>query len=125
MLGIIMELVESEAVDESRIYLVGYSMGAYGCWHYLAEMPDRFAGCIAVAGGGDPSAADAIARTPVWAIHGENDGVVPPEQSQEMVDAALAANGKAKLTILENVGHNSFQVVRQPSNKYLEWLFKQ
>ncbi|MEM9368512.1 MAG: alpha/beta fold hydrolase [Planctomycetota bacterium] len=123
--GIIDEVVLTEAVDVSRIYLMGYSMGAFGCWHYLSETPDRFAGCIAVAGGGDPDAAAAVARTPVWAIHGKNDVVVPAESSREMVDAVIAAGGHAKLTILEKVGHGSFQVVKRTPNPYLKWLLQQ
>ncbi|MFG0261791.1 MAG: alpha/beta fold hydrolase [Novipirellula sp. JB048] len=119
------ELVGTESVDESRIYLIGYSMGAYGCWHYLATMPDRFAGCIAVAGGGDPDTAAAVAETPVWAIHGENDTVVSPAQSQRMVDAVVGAGGDARLTLLQNVDHGSFGVVKQTPNDYLQWLFKQ
>lgn len=119
------ELINTETIDASRVYLIGYSMGAYGCWHYGASMPDRFAGCIAVAGGGDPDSAARIVGTPFWAIHGENDTVVDPKQSQQMVDAVNEAGGDARLTILEGVGHNSFQVVRQTPNAYLEWLFEQ
>lgn len=125
VLGIIDDLIANETVDPSRVYLCGYSMGAFGCWHYLGAMPGRFAGCLAIAGGGNPEDADAIAHTPVWAIHGEDDPVIDVQQSRQMVDAVNSAGGNAKLTILKQCGHHSFQVVKQRPKAYLNWLFDQ
>ena len=45
------EIIKSNRIDESRIYLVGFSMGAMGGWQTLLDRPDRFAAAAIIAGG--------------------------------------------------------------------------
>ena len=42
-------------VDESRIYLMGHSMGAIGTWFLGAKYPDIWAALGAIAGAGSPN----------------------------------------------------------------------
>jgi predicted peptidase len=117
-------MIESRyMIDSSRVYLMGHSMGAYGCWHYATTMPSRFAAVIAVAGGGDESRAALAAQTPIWAIHGEDDKVIPLAESQAMVDAINAQGGEATLTLLPKVGHDSWKVFQNAPQIYLDWMF--
>jgi len=62
------------AVDESRVYCTGVSMGGGGAW--LAGATGRFAAVAPVCGAAraDPSTLDGV---DVWAFHGSNDVVVP------------------------------------------------
>ena len=79
----VVELVEAAieanpAIDPSRVYLTGLSMGSYGSWALLPEHHDLFAGAILVCGAG--SEADAVATLsdfPIWALHSEDDFIVP------------------------------------------------
>ncbi len=45
-------------VDESRIYLMGHSMGAIGTWALGAKYPQTWAALVAFSGVGAPSLAD-------------------------------------------------------------------
>ena len=38
-------------VDPDRVYVIGYSMGGFGTWHFLKEEPRLFAAGIPIAGG--------------------------------------------------------------------------
>lgn len=98
-------------------------MGAYGCWKYAASKPKRFAAMIAVAGGGDESDAERIAGTPIWAIHGIDDQVVPITESEKMVNATKAYGGEAILKRLPDVDHGSWKVFQESPRVYLDWLF--
>ncbi len=119
------ELKLTQAIDASRIYLVGFSMGGFGCWHFGAHSNEEFAALLPVAGGGKLDTAAQLASVPIWAVHGSVDTVVAPSRSQEMFDAVNSAGGNAKLSILEGVGHRSWDNVRTTPNKYIEWLFQQ
>ncbi|MCC9629892.1 prolyl oligopeptidase family serine peptidase [Blastopirellula sp. JC732] len=95
-------------VDPTRFYCTGLSMGGFGTWSLVAKHPHKFAAAIPVCGGGDPTQADALKSTPLWAFHGDKDGAVPLKRSEEMVEAVKAAGGDVKLTIYPGVGHDSW-----------------
>ncbi len=40
-------------IDETKIYLTGFSMGGFGTFRTACEFPDRFAAIVPVAGGGE------------------------------------------------------------------------
>lgn len=111
------------AVDPNRIYVLGESMGGYGAWALAAEAPDKFAAVVPLCGGGDTSSAPKLVNLPIWAFHGEDDTVVPPSESQEMVDAANEAGGRARLTILPGRGHD-IRDVAWKNGELIEWMLR-
>lgn len=105
----IMKLIEYSAsrydVDRDRVYLVGFSMGAYGTWRTAGVYPKVFAAIVPICGGGSPDQAKFLASLPVWAFHGDKDDVVPLTESEQMIDALRTAGGDSKLTVLPGAGH--------------------
>ncbi len=115
------ELEEKYAVDKSRIYLTGLSMGGFGTWELGTRQPERFAALIPICGGGSPEWADQLAKVPIWAFHGDQDRAVPVERTLEMVEAIKAADGDIKQTIYPGVSHDSWtQTYANP--KIYDWL---
>jgi predicted peptidase len=110
------------AVNPDRVYIAGLSMGGFGTWEMLERWPELFAAAVAICGGGDEAQAARMIKVPVWAFHGAKDGAVKPSRSQNMVEAVKKAGGRAKLTIYEDVGHNSWErPFRDPAT--FDWLF--
>ena len=102
-------LEEKYAIDESRIYLTGISMGGIGSWALAASHPTKFAAVVPICGRGNVADAEKLKDTPIWAWHGLADRVVPPSGTEKVVEAIRAAGGKKiKYTGLEDVGHNSW-----------------
>lgn len=121
---IIRTLVKDLPVDEDRIYITGYSMGGYGTFSLVAEEPELFAAAVPVAGGGNPSTADEMAKVPFWVFHGDADAVVKVEQSRAMVEALKRARANVKYTEIPGGDHGiGVQVYRD--EKLHEWLFEQ
>ncbi|MEJ2210469.1 MAG: prolyl oligopeptidase family serine peptidase [Anaerolineae bacterium] len=111
--GLLDEVVSSLAVDRSRIYLTGMSMGGYGTWHLAAMHPDRFAAIAPICGGGlpydgFPERVCALKDVPVWAFHGAQDPVVPLKESKSMVEALRACGGDVRFTVYPDAGHDSW-----------------
>jgi predicted peptidase len=119
------ELKDKLPIDENRIYLTGLSMGGYGSWQLAAHHPDVFAAVVPICGGGQPAWAVQFKDLPIWAVHGDDDKVVPPSKSREMIDAIKAAGGNPKYTELPGVGHNSWTPAYQDPHGVLEWMFQQ
>lgn len=121
-------VVENFAVDESRIYLTGLSMGGYGTWHWAAERPDRFAAIAPIAGGYHPSSANGpevcvLKDLPIWAFHGAKDDIVLPEESINVVEQLKACGGNVRFTLYPQAGHDSWTITYANSELY-QWFLK-
>ena len=131
-------------VDESRLYLMGFSCGGNGVWKLAFEDPERFAALVPVAGWArwrdngrgtvypaiaperGPNEFAAVARktaeVPTWIIHGADDVQVDVIEARGMADARGAS---ARYTEMVDVAHidaisEAFRV-----EGLFDWLFRQ
>jgi pimeloyl-ACP methyl ester carboxylesterase len=72
-------------IDDSRIYLMGHSMGAIGTWVLAAKYPDIWAALGPIAGTGNPQSVAAMKHIPQFVVHGDADPTVPVAGSRNMV----------------------------------------
>jgi predicted peptidase len=121
---LIEKLTSELPIDRSRIYVTGLSMGGYGTWDAIQRNPELFAAAVPVCGGGDETYAEGLRSVPIWAFHGNKDTVVKPRRSTSMVEAVNRAGGRAKLTMYEGVGHDSWNPA-YADPEMLAWLFSQ
>ena len=124
----LMALVKHSAAlsytDESRMYLMGASMGGYGSWQMGMSLPEYFAAMVPICGGGLFWNAARLVNIPVWAFHGAKDTIIPMEESQKMVDAVNAAGGNARLTIYPDNDHNAWSDTYS-NPEVFSWLLSQ
>jgi predicted peptidase len=117
--------IKENPIDAKRLYLTGLSMGGYGSWDWAAREPARFAAVVPICGGGDPSKAERLIKTPIWAVHGDKDEAVPVERSREMIEAIKKAGGEPKYTELAGVAHNSWTPAYSDPKGVVPWMFEQ
>ena len=122
----LLDFLESKyPLDAERLYLTGLSMGGFGSWRLAADFPERFAAMVPICGGGRVQDAKHLAKLPIWVWHGDQDKSVGVERSLEMVTAIRAVAGtRIKLTILEEIGHNSWSAAYATPDLY-RWLDQQ
>ena len=111
-------------IDQQRVYLLGYSMGAFGAWRTAADYPHLFAAIVPIAGGGEVDSANTIVHLPIWAFHGDGDKVVNVAGTLDMVEAVRREGGKPKMTIFRGSGHNVCGKALK-TNGMWHWLFEQ
>ncbi len=133
-------------IDKKRVYLTGLSMGGFGTWIYGAKHTDLFTALVPICGGGELSfikqrlglsqipdetpqeVEERIQRLkdiPIWAFHGADDDVVPPECSRNFVQKIKEAGGtKIQYTEYPGVKHNSW-VKAYDDIELSKWLFSQ
>ena len=63
-------------VDDTRIYLMGHSMGAIGTWFLGAKYPDIWAALGTIAGTGSPQTIARMRHIPQFVVHGDADPTV-------------------------------------------------
>ena len=72
-------------VDANRVYLMGFSNGAHGAWHYALRRPDVFAGILTDSGLPVATAGDRVdlaslqnaANLPVFVVNARDDRIAP------------------------------------------------
>jgi pimeloyl-ACP methyl ester carboxylesterase len=115
------EVLQRYRINEDKVYLTGQSMGGYGAWAMAAAHPERFAAVAPVCGGGDPAWAERLRSVPIWAFHGAEDTVIPPDESRRMVAAIERAGGEVSLTIYPGVGHDAWTKT-YADGRFYDWL---
>lgn len=113
------EMIEKYSVDTNRIYLCGLSMGGFGTWYTAMAYPDMFAAIAPCCGGGMAWNAKVL-KMPIWAFHGMKDTVVSPSQTIEMINALKGINQNLKISLYEDLGHNSWSKAFSP--ELLKWM---
>ena len=109
-------------IDRTRLYALGISMGGFGTWELIGQRPGLFAAAVPICGGGDPGFAKSLAKTPVWAFHGGNDEIVPPEFSRRTVNAIRKQGGIPRYTEFPTIGHNCWDAAFATS-EVIPWMF--
>ena len=123
-LELIAALQREFPIDSTRIYITGLSMGGFGVWDAIQRHPDLFAAAAPVCSGGDATLARKIKDVPVWAFHGDEDGVVKVRRSRDMISALKEAGGSPKYTEYKGAGHDSWAATYRDPELYA-WLFAQ
>jgi predicted peptidase len=125
LVALLDKLEQEHNIDQKRIYVTGLSMGGYGTFALAARQPDRFAAAVPICGGGNLFAARRLTKMPMWVFHGEDDNVVPVEESTRLVEVIQKGGGKrVKLTLYPGVGHNSWDKAYGDEAMW-DWLFEQ
>jgi len=123
--SLVNQMIQDYPIDDSRIYVVGLSMGGYGTWDLLQRFPNEIAAAVPICGWGNPDTATKLLTTPIWVFHGAADSVVPVSRSQNIVGAIQEQGGKLiRYTEYPYVGHNSWSPTFA-TNELWDWLFVQ
>jgi poly(3-hydroxybutyrate) depolymerase len=72
-------------IDDSRIYLMGHSMGGIGTWKIAPKYPDIWAAIAPISGNGAAATLEKLRSVPEIIIHGDADPTVPVNGSRTMV----------------------------------------
>lgn len=116
--------IANYAVDTTRIYVYGMSLGGYGTIDVAATFPDRIAAAMAICGGGTVKDLSGLSRLPLWIIHGTADRAVSIRESDRVVEAIKKTGDESRLlyTRLSGVDHGRPARLFYMFQTY-DWLF--
>jgi len=113
-------------IDPDRVYLTGMSMGGAGALWLALTRPDVWAAvapvCPAPAPEAEPLAANAL-DLPVRLFHGDQDPIVPVENSRAWQRRLLDAGVAADYLEYPGVRHNAWDIAYR-NGAVLEWFDK-
>ena len=112
------------AVDKSRIYIIGLSMGAMGTFDMVARFPDIFAAAVPICGIVNPDRLSVAQNVSFRIFHGDADNIVPVEGSREAYKVLKSIGASVEYIEFPGCNHGSWN----PAFNYpdfMEWIFKQ
>lgn len=115
---------EHAAIDTTRIYVVGMSLGGFGTIDFVGVYPEKVAAAMALCGGGTLTSYCGLTVVPLWIIHGTADRAVSVAQSQRVVDAMIQCGDTSLLRFdkFKGVNHTRPARIFYLPELY-EWLF--
>ncbi|MDR2813505.1 MAG: dienelactone hydrolase family protein [Prevotellaceae bacterium] len=124
LMKLLHEAVSKYAVDKTRIYAGGLSMGGMGTFEIVRRNPNVFAAAFPFCGGAHTATAKDLKNTAWWIFHGAKDDVVTPLYSQSMFASLQAENASVGFTLYPHANHNCWDAAFADP-ELLKWLFKQ
>jgi predicted peptidase len=133
------------SVETDRIYSLGHSMGGHGTYIFIQLDPGYFAAAAPSAGSGLKRTEEfifpaKIKDVPIWAFHGDKDGVCPIAKDLKVFAEMKKLRGNMKLTTWAGDNHGvSGKMIPGADNgstefssdrcdretDFMTWLFKQ
>ncbi len=89
-------------IDETQVYVTGFSMGGEGTWFLAGRHQELFTGAIPVAA---PVTGTTEWRIPVYAVHSRDDEIASYSGAKSHTDAIAAAGGTVQLKTIDGLTH--------------------
>lgn len=126
LFGLVSSLERAEAIDPSRVYLIGFSMGASTTYHALLLHPELFAAGIALSGvPPERILAPTLAEIPLLICHGDAD-LENPYAPDYAFFKALGPHANAHFRTYTGLGHTPPPDMADPASTWWrDWLFAQ
>lgn len=122
--ALLRQVLKEYPVEKDQVYVMGLSMGGMGTFEIVSRNPKLFAAAVPICGGANPAVAKKLRKVEWWVFHGAKDDVVPPEHSQQMVDALKKRRADVRFTLYPEANHNSWDSAFAEKD-LLPWLFAQ
>ncbi len=123
----IQEIRKTYNIDDNRIYLIGFSNGAYACWSLIQAFPDIFTAAAPISGGVYEKNLENIRNVPFFAVFGEKD--LPVFRQFYNITYKWIMEHKdivsSKVILFKEFDHLALLPAVWYSKLLIEWLLKQ
>lgn len=118
--GLLQQIEAHYATAERARYLVGYSLGAIGCWYFLQQTDLAFAAAVPIAG----QIPDSLVTftTPTHVLHSNGDRLFPSETLQPRLETLRANQCPLAFKVLEGIDHFNVSGYLPALRELLAWL---
>ena len=112
------------AMDSTRVYVIGMSLGGYGTLDFAGTYPKKVAAAMALCGGCSLTDQTGLGELPLWIIHGTGDRAVSVRKSQTVVEGLKAKGLDKRLRFdwWKGASHGALARVLYMAKTY-DWLF--
>lgn len=124
VVNLVKEIMSTQPIDPSRVYIVGISMGGIAAYDLVCRYPDVFAAAVPICGAVNPERLAVAKDVNFMIFHGEEDDEVPSLCGREAYKALNAVGAKVEYIEFAGIGHECWSsAFNYP--EFLPWLFAQ
>ena len=124
------EVLKRYNIDTNRVYMAGFSNGGTGTVYLSALLADRLAAAVPMMGSGlylpetdgSPIPVNNLSRLPMLFLHGDQDTVIPHENSRLSVEMLRRSRREAPVKLITLNGRGHGILVGQDDGHTLEYL---
>jgi len=116
---VIDQLAKRFPIDTEKVYLIGHSMGASQSISIATRDPKRFAGVVALGGGGLVRKSDDLASLPFFIGVGKEDFALSSSRS---LAKSLETSGAKKVVLKEYADIEHMVIVREAIDDIFAWM---
>ena len=118
----ILEMIEVYNADKNAVSITGISMGGFGTWQTIMDMPEVFSCASPICAGGMAWRASVLTDLPLRIYHGELDQAVDVFYSKDLYRALKDCGAKeVELFLYPEVGHNVWNNAYEETD-LISWL---
>lgn len=122
-LQLIDSLKKTLNIDETRIYVIGFSMGASSVINVLSARPELFAAGVSISGIPQFDQVKTLSKIPLWLIHGDLDTENPFNGDLQFFKE-LDKTNKTRFWLFESKAHNDIFTSLILGENIPKWLFQ-
>lgn len=111
-------------IDTTRIYVIGFSMGASTVINAISLRPDLFTAAVSISGIPQFRSMESLKNIPIWFMHGNMDTENPISSDRQFYKEA-SSNKAIRFWEFDSVGHDNIFQAFIPVADIPEWLFSQ
>lgn len=119
-------------IDERKTIVTGYSMGAFGTWHWAAKYQDRFAGAFPIAGmpadlntfREDRKMLDTDWKIPLYIMHSHADELIDIKPTIEYVKKLKSQGKDVTFHELTVITHHQENLLPESVGHAVPWIKK-
>jgi len=107
VMALIDHILSNYSIDQRRILVTGYSMGANGTWYFAAKYPDLFSIAIPISGTGMIQRREMlrVIKARLYVIHSRVDEICPFEEVEYLIDLLMGWGLPVEFRIVEDLSH--------------------
>lgn len=122
VLALVAEVKKTHAIDDRRVAVTGFSMGAIGAYRLASRHPELFGAAIPVAGIPDPEDLAGAGRAPLYIIHGEDDEIFPIGKARPAFQTLEKSGPAVRIEIAPGLTHYQTAAYVPALRKAAGWL---
>lgn len=115
-------VMAEQAVDRTRVLVIGFSMGGGGAWFFSARHPELFSGAVVMAATSGNQPLESLAQVPTYIIHSRADSVVPFAPAEKNARALEQMGKPVYFEALEGLPHFSMGGYVPALKKGVSWV---
>jgi predicted peptidase len=122
VIALINQIKKNYTINDKKVLITGFSMGAIGTWYMTARHPHLFTAAIPISGMPNPSIIGKNLDMPVYVIHSRADEIFPIKQVRETITKLKARCSSIKLIILDRISHYQTGFFVESLRRAIPWI---